>query len=655
MTTAEVNTPPASWWYLQNHGEDVVRRLESLKTVNPSLGPVGAVTCRRGQIAVAFQKLPATALPQPWELNGREACLDWKKIGPGTAPDPDRPVYLVVVGASETGDLFALNLAAASRIRIAGDPEVVQGLVSRWLLELHSSHPDTTIGITNDVWPGPFTARVLPVSEGQVPHVDVLILGPDLTYAERSQIVSAASSSVLLDLGADAAVTTKWTITCGADLRTEIVNGANTLSTTAFVPGKDALALCRDLLVNLSPGSGAAPIPIAPIPLSETTDTDLFPAGGAHTPDDVDAGDPDAHWQASEPLTGHDPADVDAPATHGVDFFSPTPAAAPPGPLFGDDGDDDHWDAPEFSDSPHEPTTADDDAPLPPAPTPRAVVVSEPAPRPTSDDTASPDRDLPKPGPAAPVAAPRVGRIWNRILGPVTLTPPHGGEPDKRDKKSNELTVYLQQQSWASARDIIKDIYGGSASASTLDSATSVLRKRLGSITLGSEDKAFPTLGKGDSDYHLDKVVRSDWMEFERLVTLIPGQADTPHLIAAIELISGPPLGAPGGPSITAEASFTIRDTEWVWAKWLRDEIRTRVGEATAVLAERYRQEGNHAAALKVVEKGHWYDPLRQDLWRTALASAKDSQQTDTFRELRSAFLAKVPAADHDPVLKALI
>ena len=135
-------------------------------------------------------------------------------------------------GVRATGDtLLALNLAAFGRIRISGDPALTGALASRWVLELLAAHPDTTIGVSTDVWPGPHTTRIRPVAAGQVPDVDVLVLGTQLSYADRAQIVSAARAPILLDLGADAAVSANWVITCGPDRAGALTNTARAAST----------------------------------------------------------------------------------------------------------------------------------------------------------------------------------------------------------------------------------------------------------------------------------------------------------------------------------------------------------------------------------------------------------------------------------------
>ena len=138
-----------------------------------------------------------------------------------------------------------------------------------------------------------------------------------------------------------------------------------------------------------------------------------------------------------------------------------------------------------------------------------------------------------------------------------------------------------------------------------------------------------------DGEYHLKNVVVSDWMEFDRLVEILVEHTTTPSLIAAMNLVTGPPLGG-------------IAAHEWIWAKDLRDEIRSRVADAAVVLARRLREGHNYPAALEVARKGLGYDTARQDLWKAALTAAQEGRDKEAFRELRGRYLAEIPSADRD-------
>ena len=237
-TTAASSTPVTSWWYGQGRAVDVVRRLESLYSLSPApAGPAGLITARRDELVVTFVAGLKSPLPYPWRTadSSNEARIPWEAVDPNLAPDPDHPVYLVAFGTTDDGALIGLNLAAFQRIRIDGEANVTTALISRWVLELLTTHPDITIGVTSDVWRGPFTTRVRPVAVGRVPQVDVLICGPDLTYTDRAQIVSNAASRIMVDLGKDAAIDTKWTITCGPDRFGQISNGVTRPMTATLI------------------------------------------------------------------------------------------------------------------------------------------------------------------------------------------------------------------------------------------------------------------------------------------------------------------------------------------------------------------------------------------------------------------------------------
>ena len=148
----------------------------------------------------------------------------------------------------------------------------------------------------------------------------------------------------------------------------------------------------------------------------------------------------------------------------------------------------------------------------------------------------------------------------------------------------------------------------------------SLLRARLGIVRAGGP-KALPPMR--DGGYVLENAVRSDWMEFERLVEILVNTTPTAHLVAAMDLVTGPPLGG-------------VPPKEWAWTKDLRDEIRDRVAGAAVVLANRHHSARNFGAAVEVARKGLWYDNARQDLWQVGMQAALDGHDKDAFKTLRS-------------------
>jgi hypothetical protein len=603
MPSAVTSTPVTSWWYGQGRAVDVVRRLESLRSVTPAPSPAGVVTVRHDDLTVTFVDGLKAPLPQPWQPAAAEARIDWAAaVDPDTSPDPAHPVYLVALGTTGDGALLALNLAAFSRIRITGDPDTARALVSRWTLELLATHPATTIAVSADVWRGPLTNRIQPVAAGRVPDVDVLVLGAGLTYAERAQIVAVASSPILLDLGEDAAVTANWTITCGPDLAGQISNNARPgkpMTATLIIPGAEVIELCADMVAN--PASGSQPNRIDPVSWHETTPTT---PGDTYAPALVDdAGPLPPVIDPSGPPAP--PVDTEPPAADGVDFFAPQPAAPDFAPI-----------TPQMSTDTSRPAEDNADTEQP------GLETSPQTPEPAAALTPAPARRV------------EAALIWNRILGQVELRPPHGGQPGDREKRLNELTVFLQRHPWATSSEIIKRIYG-SASENTVQQQISMLRTRLGAVRPGGP-KALPPMREGE--YHLDNTVRSDWMEFERLVEILVETTETPNLIAAMDLVTGIPFGGIGA-------------KEWEWSKDLREEIRDRVAEAAVVLARRHRTAGQFGTAVETARKGLWYDTARQDLWQVALTAALDGHDKNTFRTLRSQYLAEIPGPERDPAV----
>ncbi|ANE83419.1 hypothetical protein A7U43_28290 (plasmid) [Mycobacterium adipatum] len=624
-TIAASSTPVTSWWYGQGRAVDVVRRLESLYSLSPApAGPAGLITARRDELVVTFVAGLKSPLPYPWRTadSTNEARIPWEAVDPDLAPDPDRPVYLVAFGTTDEGALIGLNLAAFQRISIDGDANVATALISRWVLELLTTHPDITIGVTPDLWRGPLTTRVRPVAVGRVPQVDVLICGPDLTYTDRAQIVSNAASKIMVDLGKDAAVDTKWTITCGPDRLGQISNGVTRpMSATLILPSPAVIERCADLLTD-QPAVAATPLEPAAAaseqlqPADEFDDTNTDPRLPAWTP-------------AAEGEASAEP----------IDFF----ARSAPIAAAGTDDDAASWpaedDGPAAADRPDVGA-----APLP------APLAATPAPD-TRDDRTAAEAATPAPElaqtsgavgddaigeSAAETAAPEIAPIWNRILGQVDLKPPHSAQaPGPREKRLNELTVFLQHNRFADSGEIIRAVFNGGASEKTVTQQVSLLRARLGVTHVGGP-KALPPMK--DGGYVLHNAVRSDWLEFERLVEILIDTTSTANLIAAMSLVTGPPLGG-------------VPPKEWAWTKDLRDEIRDRVAGAAVVLAGRHHSTKNFSAAVEIARKGLWYDNARQDLWQIGMQAALDGHDKDAYRALRSQYLSTVPGPDRDPAV----
>lgn len=608
MALAAVSpTPITSWWYGQGRAVDVVRRLESLYTLTPPpSAPAGLVTVSRDEVTVTFVAALKTPLPHPWragEANPNETRIPWNAVDSGGDPDPDHPVYLVAFGLSADGDLVGLNLAAFQRLRLAGEPAITSALISRWVLELVATHPGITVGVTEDVWSGPHTRRVQPVRVGDVPDVDVLVCGPQLSYTDRAHIVSAAASKIMIDLGDDAAVDTKWTITCTDEGLAEISNGVTQpMTATMILPSTPTIERCSELLTQapesapatdsgpaetFTPDRAAADTPAAESPAPPLTDAAEQPGAAAAQPAET--------------------TDIES----GIDFFAPTSA-----PL--EDLEE------------QEPVVA----PSPPDPADRPTAASarllDPAAAtPTTGAPLAPDTD-------EAASGPQVAAIWNHILGQVDLCPPHSTQPaGPREKRLNELTVFLQTNPWTTSSDITAAVYGGAAADKTVTQQLSLLRARLGVVHAGGP-KALPVMR--DGGYRLDPAVRSDWMEFERLVEILIETTSTAHLVAAMNLVTGPPFGG-------------VAPKEWAWTKDLRDEIRDRVAGAAVALAVRHHSAQRFSEAVENARKGLWYDQARQDLWAVGMQAALDGHDNETFRVLRGQYLSAVAGPDRDPAV----
>ena len=141
--------------------------------------------------------------------------------------------------------------------------------------------------------------------------------GPDLTYTDRAQIVSNAASKIMIDLGRDAAVDTKWTISCGPDRLGQISNGVTRpMTATLILPSPATVDRCSDLLTDQPPA------PNEPAAADEDPLDELFEA------DEFDETDTDPQLPVLAPTAAALP-DTAPPVAGGIDFFAPSPASTP--------------------------------------------------------------------------------------------------------------------------------------------------------------------------------------------------------------------------------------------------------------------------------------------------------------------------------------
>lgn len=623
-----------SWWYGKGRAEAVVRQLESLNELNPPPSPAGIVTVHHDLIRVEFVAALKVPLVMPWHSDGSQhASISWDSVALDRAPAPSPTVFLVALGVDTDGGLVGLNLNALSRLQFTGDKAAAAMLAQRWVLELRATHPATRIAITADLWPGPYTSHVLPVTVAHVPEADITIVGGGLSYADRAQIFSTSRSRILLDIGDDAANKATWTIACDSDGIAELGNGRGSRQVTMIASSPEVLARCRDLLATV-PGASAVGMPTA-----------LPSESGQYIDDQPDPSDePDIHAADDEDWA----TEEDEPPATGTapDFFAnPSPTATTPAP--------DPWAATDTEPAPeqnhHEPA-------VPEAETPSAATEeSTPEPNPPTsqiDVEATPEAAIsasPSPleviepaptseplQPASPVTI-AIPQIWNRILGPVELCPPAGGPVDKeRDRRLSELTTLLQYRRTVSTDDIIHHVLGGSAADKTVHTQMSWLRTRLGATPAGKE--AVPKMS--DGLYHLDQAVRSDWMIFDDLLEMNVAITPIERLTAAMDLVTGPPMSGLRKP--------------WAWSADLRDLIVDRVADAADVLSRHHLDTAEHSDALATARKGLLYNTSRQDLWRTAATAAKELRANDIMRELRNQYQL-IPADDRDPTVADLI
>jgi len=418
------------------------------------------------------------------------------------------------------------------------------------------------------------------------------------------------------------------------------------MTATLIVPSAATVDRCAALLTDTSAQAAATPPDptYSALPDSPTIEQSDLDDIAADFDDDFD----DAATDPRLPIV----TDAAPPHDDGIDFFAPPPTTAPaaagsqpPHPDLDVDHDDNgpsFWPTEQPSEAAAAAASGADVAEFSAA----AAGIEESAPpgeesassAAADDDGGAPEsapEDLKRsPADSGDADAPVVATIWNRILGQVVLDPPHATQhPGPREKRLNELTVFLQHNPWVNSSEIVRQVFGGVAADKTVTQQLSLLRARLGIVFAGGP-KALPPMSEGG--YHLHNAVRSDWMEFERLVEILPETTPTTNLVAAMDLVTGPPLGG-------------IAPKEWAWTKDLRDELRDRVAGAAVVLARRHHDAKAFTAAVEAARKGLWYDNARQDLWQIGMQAALDGHDREAYKTLRTQYLAAVPGSERDP------
>ena len=234
---------------------------------------------------------------------------------------------------------------------------------------------------------------------------------------------------------------------------------------------------------------------------------------------------------------------------------------------------------------------------------------------------------------------PDSGHIWIRLLGKPAVTPPYPGDPEGRENSLTEIAALLASSDrGVPSTDIDLAIWPhehrARISTSSIDEekrlraratrrrneALSRLRKWLGDTSTGE-----PALTKsgdrtGRTPHTLHPEVLSDWDQWRTLVNAHPSTLSTPRLVAAMDLVTGPPLASDN-------------PAAYGWADRIRQDMISAITDVAEELATRHiraeRAPRDFEIARRVAAHGILVDTAHEGCYRAAIIATHFSDEPD--------------------------
>lgn len=194
-----------------------------------------------------------------------------------------------------------------------------------------------------------------------------------------------------------------------------------------------------------------------------------------------------------------------------------------------------------------------------------------------------------------------------RLLGPVHVAGPQGKKPTA-PRRMTEVVAYLALHGGQGPQAFTEAIF-------PLDRSKKAGQKRNQYMAsarnwLGHGEQGQPYVAIVDQDgYHLDDSIAVDWWIFQELVQDGLERTPTPHLRAALDLVTGQPMSA-------------TEEDRYAWADTDRQEIVAAVADVAHELARRALDIGDARTATLAAAKGLDVEPVSEALWRDAIAAA---------------------------------
>jgi nucleoid-associated protein YgaU len=190
-----------------------------------------------------------------------------------------------------------------------------------------------------------------------------------------------------------------------------------------------------------------------------------------------------------------------------------------------------------------------------------------------------------------------------QVLGPVEIRHARGPvEPSKR-RQLTEIAAFLALHPGADHHGLSDAIWPGArAVENTRNTALSKLRRWLGADD-GGDDYVPRVVEDG---YRLHPTVRTDWHQWQALLSAGAAQAGTETLAAALDLVRGKPFAG-------------VNPRRYAWAEPDRQEMISAIVDVAHELARRALLDGNAPLARRAAAAGLHADPGAELLWRDAL------------------------------------
>lgn len=619
-------------WLLAGNG--ALKNVAQLLT--DAFGPLGAIAATIDASTItAYPTDPAAQQPPGHEW--AQAAQGWSHpLHSQLLPRSTSAHHHVVAGITSRNEVLVVNLAAAGYLGIEGGNAVL--MMRSWLMQTLSKSPEAVLAVTDSALAIAGAQRLLLVENAEAaPPAVSLILTTGHTSAPAgdrphpilvsSQAAGAANVILCNESVAGIYLANRyWPIWRRMELGDQRWEHLKGVLTPTVAPPAAAPAAPADHLDHLEHAAAATTTKAA-----ATRADDTSPEPAAAPPPDEQPAFESITTSTDTTSPGPD-AVVDQPSANDeAEPVSPEPASRPrlvvdeplPTP-----SDDETPPASADNTSPA-PELAGDETSTPPPlltpdiPTPFAHTNHEPIngarPEPAADHTpllpGRPAEEPTEPGLYV------LGKVYALGLDPETKQPvQHSAITRQGVRKPVKALMALATSNGITSTEWEEKIL--QVTPQNRRQLRTQIRKMM-----GGNDPI-----RNDARGLLVVDMFCDWKEFNRLVGHNPESATTEALTAAVHLIRGAPF-----------EDVPDQDYSWRSVQLLKDELIDRCSAAAAELAQRQQAAGAHEAAYHTARLGLRVYAQREDLWLVAANSVTDEDRRALIWDLKQA----IPVPTH--------